>query len=98
ASRSTRAPTTRRSRPGARRKRSRPTWPHGSRASPPAGAPAPEPHASRAIDSRVMRSADRLLIYAAVLLRATATAFCGVILALWCKAEGLSDPQTGLVL
>ncbi len=45
-----------------------------------------------------MASADRLLVYAAVLLRATATAFCGVLLALWCKADGLSDAQTGVVL
>jgi MFS family permease len=45
-----------------------------------------------------MASVDRTLIYAAVLLRATATAFGGVLLALWCKAAGLSDAQTGVVL
>ena len=45
-----------------------------------------------------MASLDRSLIYAGVLLRATATAFCGVLLALWCKADGLSDGQTGVVL
>jgi MFS family permease len=45
-----------------------------------------------------MARADRLLLYAAALLRATATGLGGVLLGLWCARRGLDASQTGIVL
>ncbi len=45
-----------------------------------------------------MARADRLLLYAAALLRATATGLGGVLLGLWCAQRGRDPAQAGAVL